>query len=108
MQCTIYSDVPYLKIPEMISNQRKVITDKVSELTSGHVQHTGIDWSKGAVIDINNIPGIRNILLPSFEHYFDVHFFILNIRGNWISAQTTRSRRKEKTPRKSVSSNGRS
>jgi histone acetyltransferase len=61
MECYINPNINYLEIPLMVKRQRKVMDDKIAELTRQHAVHPGVTTFKqspGTLLELHQIPGV--------------------------------------------------
>ncbi|KAL3668680.1 hypothetical protein V7S43_005976 [Phytophthora oleae] len=59
MECTIHTQINYLRITSMIHRQRKVIQDKIQERSRAKVVYPGLtQFAEGRLMDIYMVPGV--------------------------------------------------
>eukprot|EP00644_Phytophthora_capsici_P013699 jgi/Phyca11/549691/estExt2_Genewise1Plus.C_PHYCAscaffold_330257 len=60
MECTIHTQINYLRITSMIHRQRKVIQDKIQERSRAKVVYPGLtQFAEGRLMDIYMVPGVK-------------------------------------------------
>ncbi|CAH0488074.1 unnamed protein product [Peronospora farinosa] len=60
MECTIHTQINYLRITSMIHKQRKAIQDKIQERSRAKTVYSGLtNFAEGRLMDIYMVPGVK-------------------------------------------------
>ncbi|CAH0482526.1 unnamed protein product [Peronospora belbahrii] len=60
MECTIHTQINYLRITSMIHQQRKAIQDKIQERSHSKTVYPGLtNFAEGRLMDIYMVPGVK-------------------------------------------------
>ncbi|CAI5736361.1 unnamed protein product [Peronospora destructor] len=60
MECTIHTQINYLKITSMLHKQRKAIQDKIQERSRSKTVYSGLtNFAEGRLMDIYMVPGVK-------------------------------------------------
>ncbi|KAG7393224.1 Histone acetyltransferase kat2b [Phytophthora pseudosyringae] len=60
MECTIHTQINYLRITSMIHKQRKAIQDKIQERSRAKTVYPGLtQFAEGRLMDIYMVPGVK-------------------------------------------------
>eukprot|EP00899_Mesostigma_viride_P000510 jgi/Mesvir1/1045/Mv25111-RA.1 len=75
MECKVDPRIPYTGIAEMIAAQRKVLDEKLREVSKSHITYPGLGMFKskgqGLAVQVKDIPGLKEAGWESAEHYRD-------------------------------------
>jgi len=57
-KCNIVPKVSYLKVKELLQQQRAAILERIKDYSNSHVVRKGLNFQAGKPIPIQDIPGI--------------------------------------------------